>query len=171
MSDYKVKHDVDAHDELEDQEIGEDLGMPTIWGVSIAFFFFCIAITAWLIGIFGKTARVENDIKVYHSDAAILLDVRESQQAQLNSYEVVDAEEGMVSIPVDEAKKRALRQLINLERNPPEPTMLLNGTEVGQVDQATSGTGEEDGNPCAGDGGEEVPAQPGTAQREIQEQQ
>ncbi|MCB1222041.1 MAG: hypothetical protein H7A35_10190 [Planctomycetales bacterium] len=148
MSDYKVKHDGHDHDDVENHDIGEDLGMPTIWGVSIAFFFFCIAISAWLVGIFGKTASHENDIKIYHSEAATLNATREAQRARLNEFTVIDADQGRVSVTIDEAKKLALRELINLQRNPPQPAMLINGNPATAANPCAAAEGE---NPCAND--------------------
>ncbi len=163
MSDYKVKHD--DHNTEEHQDIGEDLGMPTIWGISIAFFFICLATSAWLVGLFGKTARHENDVKIYHSDSVTLIEAREEQMARLNTYAVMDPATARVSIPIDEAKKRALRVLINLERNPPEATMLINGTESKPLNPCAA----DPENPCAPTEDEAV-AQPGTAQHNIPEQ-
>ncbi|MEZ5338497.1 MAG: hypothetical protein R3F46_09545 [bacterium] len=167
MSDYKVKHDDHAVEE-ERHDIGEDLGMPTIWGVTISFFFFCIAISAWLVGVFGKTARHENDIKVYHSEAEVLNATREAQRAVLHDSTVVDADKGMVSVTIDEAKREIVGRLINLQRNPPEATLGLDGNPAGAQPAAGNpcAAAEEQLNPCApAEGGpeDEVLAEPGTA--------
>ena len=148
MSDYKVKHN--EHEVEEHHDIGEDLGMRSIWGNSIAFFFFCIAISAWLVGIYGKVDRQELDVKVFSPNTASVVSVKEQQQALLNEYRVVDADANRVSISIEDAKSMAMRELINQQRNPPQPQMLLNGLPAGEQPAIEEGS-EEAQNPCATD--------------------
>lgn len=151
MSDYKVKHSVEVPEEHHD--IGEDLGMTSIWGVSLSFFFITIAISAWLVGVFGNNMRIENEVKVLDSTSMTLIEVKQEQLARLNDYKVVDADMGRVSVTIEDAKRMAVRDLTRLQRNPPTPTMLLNGTDLVPFNPC---------NPCA-DATAEVIGEPGTA--------
>ena len=164
MTDYKVQHEDKVNEEHHD--IGEDLGMTSIWGVSVSFFFICIAISAWLVGVFGKNARVENEIKVMHSNNMTLLEVREEQLATLNTYSVIDAEQGRVSIAIDEAMRLAVRELTRIQRNPPEPSMFINGLESKPVNPCNPcnpcNPGNNPCNPVSEAAGETV-GEPGTA--------
>jgi len=164
MTDYKVKHG-DQVDEVQ-YEIGEDLGMTSIWGISLSFFFICLAISAWLVGIFGNHARLENEIKVMHSNSMTLLEVREEQMSRINTYALIDAAQARVSVPIDDAKRLAVRELTRLQRNPPVPTMLINGTDTKPFNPcnpcgATAAV-ENPCNPCEGEDSQ-VLGEPGTA--------
>jgi hypothetical protein len=156
MSDYKVKHGDEIQEDHHD--IGEDLGMTSIWGISLSFFFLAIAISAWLVGVFGNNMRIENEIKVLKSTNMTLLEVKQQQLARLSDYTVVDADLGRVTVTIEDAKRRAVRDLIRMQRNPPRPTMLLNGTVQAPVNPCNPAAA----NPCADDQAE-VTGSPGTA--------
>jgi diphthamide biosynthesis methyltransferase len=70
-----------------------------------------VAVIIGLQGFFYRMQSAETVSKVYQTDDSQYKKLRIDQEADLHRLEVLDAEKGIVAIPIDQAMKRVEQEL------------------------------------------------------------
>jgi len=84
-------------------DIGEDINAPLIAAIGVVATIVVLAVIMLLVGLYHSTERGEVEQKYGAIGATTYDDLHREQVARIGSYGWVDAEAGVVSIPVDRA--------------------------------------------------------------------
>ncbi|MBN2081769.1 hypothetical protein JW859_06105 [bacterium] len=117
--------------EEREQDIGEDINVKTILTVGVVTALVIVVVVIALVGLFNQSQQREIEIKAAAAPAGELDQLKRDQLARLGSYEWVDRERGIVSIPIAQAMQVAVAKLAEAQSAPPPVSADQAGEETG----------------------------------------
>lgn len=126
--------------EAQAQDIGEDLNVPVIAAVGLVSTITVLALIMLMVGLYYSTERHELEQKFKVVGQTTYDELLDEQSARLGSYGWVDAEAGVVSIPIDRAMQVTAAKLAR-----DQAVFVMEAGRDARDEEAVGTGGEEEG--------------------------
>lgn len=122
------------------EDIGEDLNVPVIAAVGIVATITVLALIMLLVGLFYSTERNVEENKYSTTGETTYDELHKEQVTKLGSYDWVDVDAGVVSIPIDRAM-----QLTAVELARDQAVFVMDQGRKQEAAGAAGAGGDEEG--------------------------
>lgn len=131
-----------SNDNTVRKDIGEDLGYTAIWEIGIVFALACIIACVYLYGLFLRVDQAEKDRKQINAIDMGMVETIQNQINEINEFGWSSAEDGLVSIPIEQAMKTTADQLAVERYEDARESALSEAEVVDETDDAAEDENE-----------------------------